>query len=307
MEGLILTGSILLFSIVFISFGIRIVPQSDIFIVERLGKYNSVLHGGFHVIIPLFDKVRNKVTVREQMINIPKQSVITKDNVNISIDGIVFYKIENAKDATYNVVSFISAISNLATTTLRAEIGAMDLDESLSNREKLNIKLQEDLGKASINWGIHITRVEISEISVPIEIQKSMNKQMMAEREKRAIELNARAHKEKVILEAEAAKQQKVLEAEAIERMADAKKYEELTIAQGQQEAMQSINEEMSKNINASEFLLAKDRIEAFKQLASSESIDKMILPYDVTQLIGSMSVIGDSFFKGVSNGHSNI
>lgn len=307
MEVLVLTGSILLFSIAFLFAGIRIVPQSDIFIIERLGKYNCVLHGGFHIIIPFLDKVRNRVTVREQMINIPKQSVITKDNVNITIDGIVFYKIENGKDATYNVVNFHNAISNLSMTTLRAEIGTMLLDDTLSNRETLNIKLQHDLGNAAINWGIHITRVEISEISVPNEIQKSMNKQMMAEREKRAIELNAKAQKERVILEAEGLKQQKYLEAEAIERMADAKKYEELTIAQGQQEAMQSINEEMQNNIKASEFLLAKDRIDAFKAMAMSESTDKMILPYDVAQMIGSMSVMGDSFFKGVSNGNSNI
>lgn len=293
--------AIIFFTLVIIIKGVKIVSQSDLYVIERLGKSNRVLSGGFHLIIPIIDNVRTILTSREQLVDITKQSVITKDNVNISIDGIVFCKVENAMEATYNVVDFKVAITNLAMTTLRAEIGGMDLDDTLSNRETLNAKLQSALGSAATNWGIKVTRVEISDISVPNEIQRSMNMQMEAEREKRAIETKARADKEAVIRKAEGFKQEQILTAEAIERMADAKRYEQEQIAAGQQEAMRLINISMIQNEKAAEFLLAKDRIEAFKALAESNSTNKMILPYDVTQMIGSTSVLGDAFFKGIN------
>ncbi len=292
--------------IVLVTKGVKIVPQSDLYVVERLGRFHKILHGGLHLIIPMIDNIRDILTSREQLVDIEKQAVITKDNVNISIDGIVFCKVEDAAMATYNVVNFKKAIANLAMTTLRAEIGGMDLDDTLSNREGLNAKLQTELGSAATNWGIKVTRVEISDISVPPSIEKAMNMQMEAEREKRAIQTKAEAAKEAQIREAEAYKQSEILKAEAIERMADAKKYEQERVAAGQQEAMNLINKAMSENKQAAEFLLAKDRVEAFKALASSDSTDKMILPYEVSQIIGSTSVLGDAFFKGISNGSSN-
>lgn len=305
-ETIAVVVALLFFAIVIISKGVKIVSQSDLYVVERLGKFHKVLSGGFHIIIPIIDQIRAKLTSREQLVNIEKQAVITKDNVNISIDGIVFCKVEDATMATYNVVNFKHAIANLAMTTLRAEIGAMVLDDSLSNRESLNAKLQTELGSAAANWGIKVTRVEIADISVPPSIEKAMNMQMEAEREKRAIQTKAEAQKEAQIREAEAFKQSEILKAEAIERMADAKKYEQEKIAAGQQEAMNLINLAMSQNEKAAEFLLAKDRVEAFKALAQSGSTDKMILPYDVAQMIGSTSVLGDAFFKGASNSKPN-
>jgi regulator of protease activity HflC (stomatin/prohibitin superfamily) len=304
MEATLIFGSsIIILAIIIISLGIKIVPQSDVYVVERLGKFRTTLHGGLNFIIPVIDNVRSKLTTREQLVDIPRQPVITKDNVNINIDGIVFCKVDDAKEATYNIVDFKRAISNLAMTTLRGEIGGMNLDDTLSNRESLNIKLQRDLGAAALNWGIKIVRVEISEISVPKEIESAMNKQMIAERDKRAIELEAQAKKEAVIRNAEAMKQEKVLEAEAIERMADAKKYEQEKIADGQKMAMELINTAMQQNRDASEFLLAKDRIDAFKSLAQSDSKDKIILPYNVAEMIGSMSVMGEAWFTGMKNG----
>ncbi len=305
-ENLIFAVAIIIFALVIIIKGVRIVPQSDLFLVERLGKFNRVLHGGFHLIIPVVDSIRAVLTSREQLVDIEKQSVITKDNVNISIDGIVFCKVDDAKEATYNVVDFKNAIANLAMTTLRSEIGGMDLDDTLSNRESLNAKLQNELGSAAANWGIKVTRVEISDISVPAEIERAMNMQMEAEREKRAIETKARADKEAVIRRAEGFKQEEILRAEAIERMADAKRYEQEQIAAGQKEAMRLINESMVQNEKAAEFLLAKDRVAAFKALAESSSTDKMILPYEVAQMVGSTSVLGDAFFKGASNESKN-
>lgn len=305
-ESIVLGVAAIIFVVLIISKGVKIVSQADLYVIERLGKFHKELHGGFHIIIPIIDKVRAVLTSREQLVDIEKQAVITKDNVNISIDGIVFCKVEDASMATYNVMNFKHAIANLAMTTLRAEIGAMVLDDTLSNRETLNAKLQSELGSAATNWGIKVTRVEIADISVPPSIEKAMNMQMEAEREKRAIQTKAEAQKEAQIREAEAFKQSEILKAEAIERMADAKKYEQEKIAAGQQEAMNLINLAMSQNEKAAEFLLAKDRVAAFKAMAESSSTNKMILPYDVAQMIGSTSVLGDAFFKGVSDTKAN-
>ena len=285
---------VLAFAVLFLKSGIKIISQSDIYIVERLGKFHKVLDGGFHIIIPLVDQIRAQITVREQLVDISKQQVITKDNVNISVDGIVFLKVVDGKMALYNVDSYKRAIANLAMTTLRGEIGAMNLDDTLSSRDRLNSALQRALGDAADNWGVKIMRVEISEISVPPGIEEAMNLQMKAEREKRAIELKAQAEKEALIRNAEALKQEKVLQAEAIERMADAKKYEQIALATAQKEAMDMINESMAQNAKAAEFLLARDRVGAFNELAKNGSKDKILVPYEATELIGSISVLKD-------------
>ncbi len=278
--------------------GVKVVSQSDIWVIERLGKFHKTLHGGFHIIIPVIDQVRAKLTIRESIIDIPRQSVITKDNVNIAIDGIVYVKVEDGRDATYNVVDYERAITNLAMTTLRGEIGGMVLDDTLSSRDKLNARLQADLGAAADNWGVKIMRVEVSEISVPATIEEAMNMQMKAEREKRAIELKAMADKEALIRNAEALKQEKVLEAEAIERMADAKRYEQEVVAQGEKNAMEFINQAIADNPKSAEFLLAKDRIKAFDALAKNETSQKVVVPYEVSELIGSLSVLKDFMDK---------
>ena len=285
---------VLAFAVLFLKSGIKIISQSDIYIVERLGKFHKVLDGGFHIIIPLVDQIRAQITVREQLVDISKQQVITKDNVNISVDGIVFLKVVDGKMALYNVDSYKRAIANLAMTTLRGEIGAMNLDDTLSSRDRLNSALQRALGDAADNWGVKIMRVEISEISVPHGIEEAMNLQMKAEREKRAIELKAQAEKEALIRNAEALKQEKVLQAEAIERMADAKKYEQIALATAQKEAMDMINESMAQNAKAAEFLLARDRVGAFNELAKNGSKDKILVPYEATELIGSLSILKD-------------
>ena len=285
---------VLAFAVLFLKAGIKIISQSDIYIVERLGKFHKVLDGGFHIIIPFVDQIRAVITVREQLVDITKQQVITKDNVNISVDGIVFLKVVDGKMALYNVDSYKRAIANLAMTTLRGEIGAMNLDDTLSSRDRLNSALQRALGDAADNWGVKIMRVEISEISVPQGIEEAMNLQMKAEREKRAIELKAQAEKEALIRNAEALKQEKVLQAEAIERMADAKKYEQIALATAQKDAMDMINESMAQNAKAAEFLLARDRVGAFNELAKNGSKDKILVPYEATELIGSLSVLKD-------------
>jgi len=271
---------------------VKIVPQSRAYVIERLGKYNSTLEGGFHLIIPIIDSVAMIVTKQEQIIDIPGQSVITRDNVNISVDGIVFIQVENAKMATYGVVDFKRALANLATTTLRAEIGQMALDETLSSRDTLNRSILTAIDDASQKWGIKTMRVELRDISVPVEIEEAMNLEMKAEREKRAIELTASANKEATIREAEGERQKAFLEAEAIERMADASKYEQEKTAEGQAKGMMLINQAMSANPEAAEFLLAKDRISAFNEMAKNESNDKVIVPYEATEFVGSLSIL---------------
>jgi len=278
--------------------GVKIVPQADAWVIERLGKYHKTLDGGLHLIIPVLDSVRDKLTKQEQIINIPQQSVITKDNVNISVDGIVFIQVETAREAVYGIVDFKRAISNLSTTSLRAEIGQLALDETLSSRDTLNKRILFALDEATQKWGVKTMRVELRDISVPIEIEEAMNMQMKAEREKRAIELTAIANKEAAIREAEGLKQKTVLEAEAIERMADAQKYEQIALAEGQKEAMDMISEAISKNNSSAEYLLTKDRISAFNELAKSESKDKVIVPYEALELVGSLSMVSEFFGK---------
>ncbi len=281
---------------IIIAKGIVIVPQTHAFVIERLGKFNRTLEGGFHIVIPIMDAIRSKLTKQEQIINIPQQNVITKDNVNISVDGIVFIQVEDAKKATYGIVDFKSALANLSTTTLRAEIGQLALDETLSSRDTLNRKILQAIDEASSKWGVKTMRVELRDISVPIEIEEAMNLQMKAEREKRAIELKAQADKEAVIQEAEGQKEKAFLQADAIERMADAKKYEQEKLAEGQQNAMLMINTAMANNARAAEFMLAKDRVKAFSELAKSPSKDKVVIPYETTELIGSLSVFKEFF-----------
>ena len=299
MEGFVTT--VIVFCVLIaaiLKMGVKIVSQSEILIIERLGRFHKVLDGGFHIIVPFFDAVRAKMSVREQLVDISKQQVITKDNVNISVDGIVFLKVIDGKMALYNVEDYRRAISNLAMTTLRSAIGEMSLDSTLSSRDQLNSKLQIALGDAADNWGVKIMRVEISEISVPHGIEEAMNMQMKAEREKRAIELKAEAEKAALIRNAEALKQEKVLEAEAIERMADAKKYEQIALAQGQKDAMDNINLAMSSSSFAAEYLLAQGRVNAFSELSKNPSKDKILIPYETSELIGSLSVLKEFLGK---------
>ncbi|MDR0666217.1 MAG: paraslipin [Campylobacteraceae bacterium] len=278
--------------------GVVIVPQAEIHMVERLGKFSRSLSGGFHIIIPFFDRVQTILSTKEHIINIPRQPVITRDNVTIQIDGIVFIAVVDAYKTTYNVTNYQVAVSNLALTTLRSEIGSMTLDEILSNREKINSRILIILDDAGSNWGTKVTRIEISDIAVPKEIQEAMSMQMKAEREKRAIELKAQAEKEAVIRQSEAYKAEQFLKAEAIERLADAEAFQVRAVAKAQQEAMNMISEAMSKNEKSAEYLLAKDRISAFNELAKNPSKDKIVVPYEAVDLVGSLTILKDLFTK---------
>ncbi|MFV0481194.1 MAG: SPFH domain-containing protein [Campylobacteraceae bacterium] len=283
---------------IFIYKGIVIVPQAEIHMVERLGRFSHQLSGGFHIIVPFIDRVVTILSTKEHIINIPRQPVITRDNVTIQIDGIVFLAVVDAYKATYNVTNYQVAVGNLALTTLRSEIGSMILDDVLSHRDKINSRILIILDEAGANWGAKVTRIEISDITVPNEIQHAMSMQMKAEREKRAIELKAQADKEAVIREAEGFRAEQFLKAEAIERMADAEAFQIKAVAIAQQDAIKAIAEAMKENSKSAEYLLAKDRIAAFNALASSASKDKIVVPYEATELIGSLTILADTFAK---------
>ncbi|GHS89552.1 peptidase [Campylobacterota bacterium] len=274
---------------------IIIVEQAEIKIVQRLGKFHCSLAAGWHIIVPFIDGVKAVLSTKEHIINIPRQPVITRDNVTIHIDGIVFIAVIDPYKAAYNVMNYQFAVSNLALTTLRSEIGSMTLDEILSNREHINSRILVILDEAGANWGTKVTRIEISDIAVPTEIQEAMSMQMKAEREKRAVELKAEADKIAVIREAEGFKSQQFLKAEAIERMADAEAFQIKAIAKAQQESIEMITQAMHQNTNAAEFLLTKDRISAFNELAKNPAKDKIVVPYEAVNLIGSLSILGDT------------
>lgn len=276
--------------IAFIKMGIKVVSQADMVVIERLGKYHRTLEGGIHFIIPIVDSERSTFSSQEQLIDIPSQSVITKDNVTITVDGVVFIRINDARSATYEVANIKHAIAQLAQTTLRSEIGKLELDETLSSREDLGAALLNALDDASATWGGKTTRVEIADIQVPESVRNAMEMQLEAERTKRATELKAEGEKNASIATAEGEKQSAILAAEAQERQAEADKYTEVQAGEGKKQAMELINEAMKENPKAAEFLLAERRIGAFAELAGSDSANKIVVPVEGADMIGSLT-----------------
>ncbi|WP_027389205.1 SPFH domain-containing protein [Chrysiogenes arsenatis] len=281
------------------SFAVRIVPQAHYMIVERLGKYHRTLAPGLSLIIPFVDKVVSKISTKEAMVNIPKQSVITRDNVTITIDGVCFIVTHNAVDATYKVLDLYSSISNLAITNMRAVIGEMDLDQILSGRDVINTKVMMQLDLASSSWGTKIMRVEVSEISVPDQVKRAMEMQMTAEREKRAIETRAEADKVKVQKESDADLYQAQKKAEAQERLAQADAFAQKATAEGQKAAMEMINSAMQDNQLAAQFLLEKDRIAAWNTLAKNDAVSKWVVPAEMSSMASGIGLLSDLFNKG--------
>jgi len=292
MEFLSFVGVVSALVVIYLFLGVKIVPQAEKWVIERLGKYHRTLGAGINFIVPFVDQRRSKFHTQEQIIDVPRQAVITKDNVSIQIDAVVFIRINDAKQATYEIQDLKVAIAQLAQTTLRAEIGRMELDETLSSRADLNAVLLIALDAASSTWGAKVTRVEVADISVPQAVQTAMELQMEAERRRRATETEAEGDKNALIMQAEGERQQAFKQAEAVERMADARKYEKEQLALGDQRSMEVINEAMSTNQNAAGFLLAKDRIAAFAELAGSDSANKVVVPIETSEMVGSLTAL---------------
>lgn len=304
MIGFIITIILALLAIGLIASNIRIVPQATAYVIERLGAYSGTWSVGLHVKIPLIDRVANKVSLKEKVVDFPPQPVITKDNVTMKIDTIVYYQITDPKLYTYGVARPIVAIENLTATTLRNIIGQLELDETLTSRDLINTKMRSILDEATDPWGIKVNRVEVKNIVPPADIQEAMEKQMRAERErresilraegeKRSAVLVAEGHKESVILEAEAEKQSAILRAEA-------KREAQIREAEGEAEAILKVQDatakgiEMIKGAAADQAVLALKSFEALTKVADGQAT-KLIIPSEmqnVASLVASVTEV---------------
>lgn len=264
---------------------IRIVPQAQAFVVERLGAYNGTWQVGLHFKLPLIDRVARRVSLKEKVIDFDPQPVITKDNVTMEIDTVVYYQITDPKLFAYGVESPMSAIENLTATTLRNIIGDLELDESLTSRELINSKIRIVLDEATDPWGIKINRVEVKNITPPRDIQQAMEKQMRAEREKREQILKAEGEKASAVLVAEGQKEAAILSAEAAKQVA-------IREAEGRAEAIRLVNEataygiEAIKNAQADENVIKLKSLEAFQKAADGQAT-KIIIPSELQGLAG--------------------
>ena len=278
---------------------IRIVPQAYAVILERLGAYQATWSTGIHFKVPFIERVARKVNLKEQVVDFPPQPVITKDNVTMQIDTVVFFQITDPKLYTYGVENPIMAIENLSATTLRNIIGDMELDETLTSRETINTKMRASLDEATDPWGIKVNRVELKNIIPPAAIQDAMEKQMKAERERREAILIAEGQKKSTILEAEGKKQSAILDAEAEKQAAilraEAQKERMIKEAEGQAEAVlkvQNANAEgirMIREAGADQAVLTLKSLEAFAKAADGKST-KIIIPSDIQGIAGLAS-----------------
>ena len=278
---------------------IRIVPQAYAVILERLGAYQATWSTGIHFKVPFIERVARKVNLKEQVVDFPPQPVITKDNVTMQIDTVVFFQITDPKLYTYGVENPIMAIENLSATTLRNIIGDMELDETLTSRENINTKMRASLDEATDPWGIKVNRVELKNIIPPAAIQDAMEKQMKAERERREAILIAEGQKKSTILVAEGKKQSAILDAEAEKQAAilraEAQKERMIKEAEGQAEAVlkvQNANAEgirMIREAGADQAVLTLKSLEAFAKAADGKST-KIIIPSDIQGIAGLAS-----------------
>ncbi|WP_334074881.1 MULTISPECIES: SPFH domain-containing protein [Paenibacillus] len=291
--------------VVFISLTVKIVPQQRVGVVERLGKFNRLLTPGLNILIPVIDHVRLYHDLRIQQANVPPQTVITKDNVQVQIDTIIFYQVVGPEQATYGISDYVYGVRNITTATLRQIIGRMELDETLSGREKISTDIRIALDEATEKWGVRIERVEVIDIKPPLDIQEAMDKQMKAERSKRAMILEAEAAKQDMILRAEGDKQSKILKAEG-DKEARIREAEGLRQAQelealGQAKAIQAVAEaeqariEMLRNAALNEQVLAYQSFEALKEVAKGPA-NKVFLPSSAVDTLGSIGAIGELF-----------
>lgn len=283
---------LLILIVVIIAKTIRIIPQSYAYVVERIGAYNRTCTVGLHIMIPLLDRIANKVSLKEQVLDFAPQPVITKDNVTMQIDTVVYFQITDPKLFTYGVVRPLNAIETLTATTLRNIIGDLELDETLTSRDIINSRMRSILDEATDPWGIKIHRVEVKNIIPPRDIQEAMEKQMRAERERREAILQAEGKKTAAILTAEGKKESMILEATA-------EKEAQIARAEGEAEALRLVYEAQAKGIeyiNSSKPQQAYITLEGFKaleNLAKGEST-KIIIPTDLQGMAGAVTSIAE-------------
>lgn len=300
MEGLgaiLLLGLIALFVIIVAVAGIRIVSPYQKGVIERLGRYQRTAQPGLTLIIPFLDSIQ-KVDMREQVVDVPPQEVITKDNVVVTVDAIVYFEATDPVKLVYNVADFYQAATKLAQTNLRNVVGEMELDGALTSREHINAKLREVLDDATDKWGVRVVRVEIKRIDPPADVTQAMHRQMKAEREKRASILEAEGARQAVILAAEGSRQSAILaaegEAEAVRRVADAQRYKLEVEAAGQGNAITTVYNAITA-ANPDDKLIAIQYLEALKEMANGNST-KVFLPYEASGVLGALGGIKELF-----------
>ena len=295
METTLIIIAVVLFIVV--GKGATIIRPYQKGIVERLGKYQRTVDSGLTIIIPFLERII-KVDMREQVVDVPPQAVITKDNVAVEVDAVVYYEVTDPVKVMYNISNFYLAATKLAQTNLRNLIGDLALDESLTSREKINHALREVLDEATDKWGARVTRVELQRIEPPADVTQAMHRQMKAERERRAVILEAEGTKTSAILKAEGQKQSQILEAEgqaeAIKRVADADKYQKLTVAAGEAEAIETVFGAIH-NGKPTNDLLAIKYLEALQKVADGKAT-KIFLPMETSGILGSIAGIGELF-----------
>ena len=312
MEGLgtIIILALIAFVIIIVIRSFKIVPQAHVFVIERLGSFKCEWQTGFHIIIPFFERIAGKVSLKEKVVDFKPQPVITKDNVTMQIDTVVFYQIVDAKQYIYGVERPLAAIENLSATTLRNIIGEMELDATLTSRDVINTKITAILDQATDRWGIKVNRVELKNILPPREIQDAMEKQMKAERERREKILQAEGdkksqvlvaegEKESQILRAQAKKEAQILEAEAEKQAmilrADAVREQKVLEATGEAQAIELVQQALAEslvklsNANPSEKVIQLKSLEAFAKAADGKST-KIIIPSEIQGLAGLAS-----------------
>src|SRR3954453_2606602 len=291
-----------LFVLIAVARTVRIVPQASTGIVERLGRYNRTLDPGLHFLVPFIDKLRPLVDMREQVVAFPPQPVITQDNVTISIDTVFYFTVTDAFRATYEVASLLVAIEQLTVTTLRNVIGSLSLEEVLTSRDKINADLRIVLDEATERWGLRVNRIELKSIDPPGSIQEAMEKQMRAERERRAVIINAEGVKQAQITTAEGEKQAAILTAEGARQAtilpAEAGKQAAILNAEGEAEATRQVFQAIHDG-NPSPDLLSYQYIQNLPRIADGEATKLMIIPSDAVATMGAVAALGGSFKFG--------
>jgi regulator of protease activity HflC (stomatin/prohibitin superfamily) len=289
-------AAVLLFAGVVILFKtVRMVPQGYEWTVERFGRYTQTLTPGLHFLIPIVYGVGRKVNMMEQVLEVPSQDVITKDNAVVKVDGVVFFQVLDAAKAAYEVANLEVAILNLVMTNIRTAIGSMDLDESLSKRDEINAKVLVAVDQATHPWGIKVNRIELKDIAPPRDLVEAMARQMKAEREKRANILEAEGHRQAEIRRAEGEKQATILEAEGAREAAFRQAEARERLAEAEAKATQMVSDAIAGgNVNAINYFVAQKYIEAFKALAQAPNQKFVLMPMESAGVIGSLGGIAE-------------